>query len=54
MNLWMKKNIEVERGISETLYREKQIADVMEKINSIVPGDIVGDTYINAGRPTTR
>lgn len=22
----------------------------MEKINSIVPGDIVGDTYINAGR----
>lgn len=50
MNLWMKKNIEVERGISETLYREKQIADVMEKINSIVPGDIVGDTYINAGR----
>lgn len=39
MNRWLKRNIREERGISESLYKDKQIADVMEKINSIVPGD---------------
>lgn len=50
MNRWLKRNIREERGISESLYKDKQIADVMEKINSIVPGDILGDTYVNGGR----
>ena len=50
MNRWLKRNIREERGISESLYKDKQIADVMEKINSIVPGNILGDTYVNDGR----
>lgn len=50
MNFWIKKSIQAERGISESLYQEKQIAEVMEKVNRIVPGDIIQDTYINDGR----
>ena len=50
MNQWLKINIQAEKGISESLYKDKQIADVMEKINAIVPGNISKDTYIDSGR----
>ena len=50
MNQWVKTNIQAEQGISESLYKDRQIADVMEKINSIIPGNILKDTYIDSGR----
>lgn len=50
MNQWVKTNIQTEQGISESLYKDRQIADVMEKINCIIPGNIFKDTYIDSGR----
>ena len=36
---------EEDKKISETLYQEKQLENVMKQINEIVPGMVSGGTY---------
>lgn len=39
------RNMEPDRGISETIYQEKELKEVMDRINSIVPGKISKGVY---------
>ncbi len=42
---WSMQTLEEDKKISETLYQEKQLKNVMKQINEIVPGMVSGGTY---------